>query len=185
MYSRAQVAYQRLADNFIKQGIDPKVGMALLGTSGAGALTGVGASAVDLVTGPDQFYNSGELPLNYMYSLLPMGGAAIGAGAAGGLMKGAFTMTPEQERAYVATELSNAKKNAVNRAKKIGTQAAINEMADIKNNAAARLQSRKKGRLNTARLAGSVLGQLAGLGIALPKLEDQPAVQTVSGIYYG
>ena len=184
MYSRAKVAYQTLADNFIKQGINPKVGMALLGTSGAGALTGIGASAVDLVTGPDQFYNSGELPLNYLYSLLPVGGSVLGAGAAGGLTK-AFKMTPEQERAYVATELSNAKKNAVNRAKEIGTQAAINEMADIKNNASARLQSRMKGRLNTARLAGSVLGQLAGLGIALPKLEDKPEVQTVSGLYYG
>ena len=184
MFSRANAAYKILADSFIKQGIDPKVGMALLGTSAAGSLAGVGASAVDLVTGPDQFYNSGELPVNLMYSLLPMGGSVLGTGAATGLTK-TFQMSPEQERAKVATELKNAKKNAVARAREIGTEAAIKEMADIKNNASARLQSRRTGRNNLAIMAGSVLGQLAGLGIALPKLADEPAVKTVSGLYYG
>ena len=62
--------------------------------------------------------------------------------------------------------------------------AAIKELADIKNSPN-QLKSNLRGRRNTFRLAGGVLGQLAGLGMMLPKLQDDPIVQETTSYYYG
>lgn len=175
----AQQLIDSIRNDAIKAGIDPKVALTAVGLSGAGALTGLGAQAVDLVTGPSQFYNSGELLVNPVYNLLPYGGA-IGGGYLGGQVAELRQPTPAQ----VDAKFAAAKKNAVNRAREIGSEAAIKELADIKNSPN-QLKSNLRGRRNTFRLAGSVLGQLAGLGMMLPKLQDDPAVQETTSYYYG
>lgn len=179
----AQQLIDSIRNDAIKAGIDPRVALAAVGLSGAGAVTGLGAQAVDLVTGPSQFYNSGELLVNPVYNLLPYGGAIAG-GYLGAKAAPLGQMSPEQRKEAADIEFQKAKKNAVNRAQQIGTEATIKELADIKNSPS-KLESNVRGRRNTFRLAGSVLGQLAGLGMMLPKLQDDPIVQETTSIYYG
>ena len=149
---------------FHRQGIDPKVGYALLAAAAGTTAVGQGANLVDLATGPTNAINSGELPMNAaLMATLPMG-----AGLAGGYVVDGLDRF-RNERAYVDREVANVKAGLKDYAREHGVEAAQRRFASAKGEA----EQRFKGNRNRNRLAGQVLGSMFGTGLAINKMADE------------
>ena len=149
---------------FHRQGIDPKVGYALLAAAAGTTAVGQGANLVDLATGPTNAINSGELPMNAaLMATLPMGAGLVGGYVVDGLDR--F----RNERAYVDREVANVKAGLK-----------ITHVSTVLKQLNADLQVLKvkqnkdlKEIVTETVLAGQVLGSMFGTGLAINKMADE------------
>ena len=136
----------------------------LLAGAGVGA-GGALASAADLVTGPTNAINSGELPVNLAYGyavpLVSAAGAVAGDAIAGAMEPSA----------------ADVKKDLKAYARKHGYEAAQKRFADAKNRVPG------QGR-NRARMAGALLGTMGGVTLGVNKIADTTPDLQVNP-YYG
>ena len=162
----AQVARlrQMYDQMFAEQGIDPKVGYALLAAAGGSAAIGQTANLIDLATGPTNALNSGELPMNLaLMATLPLGGSIAGQYAADGLNR--F----RNERNFVDSEVAKVKSGLKEYAREHGVEAAQRRFAGAKDAAEVKF----RGSTAKRRLAGSVFGGFLGTGAAISKMADE------------